>query len=127
MSNDVKSVFLSSNNLQFTYNQVKNEVYQSTSYDISKKRNLKTVFNQMANSVYDRTNPDEKNLVFLNDKLVSSSKQYFVKILQKKQSTVIASNAVNNNSQNSAPNLETQYPGSEYNEELGDEYEKQYK
>ena len=52
MSNDIKSVFLSSNNLQFTYNQVKNEVYQSTSYDISKKRNLKNVFNQMANSVY---------------------------------------------------------------------------
>ena len=119
MSNDVKSVFLSSNNLQFTYNQVKNEVYQSTSYDISKKRNLKTVFNQMANSVYDKTNSNEKNLVFLNDKLVASSKQYFVKILQKKQEVVMASSIENITSQNSMPNLQTQYAGSQYNQELG--------
>ena len=119
MSNDIKSVFLSSNNLQFTYNQVKNEVYQSTSYDISKKRNLKTVFNQMANSVYDKTNPDEKNLVFLNDKLVASSKQYFVKILQKKQQSIISSSSENMTLQNNLPNLQTQYAGSQFNNDLG--------
>ena len=119
MSNDIKSVFLSSNNLQFTYNQVKNEVYQSTSYDISKKRNLKTVFNQMANSVYDKTNPDEKNLVFLNDKLIDSSKQYFVKILQKKQNSVVSSSSEYMTSQNALPNLQTQYVGSQFNNDLG--------
>ena len=119
MSNDIKSVFLSSNNLQFTYNQVKNEVYQSTSYDISKKRNLKTVFNQMANSVYDKTNPDEKNLIFLNDKLIDSSKQYFVKILQKKQNSVVSSSSEYMTSQNDLPNLQTQYAGSQFNNDLG--------
>ena len=119
MSNDIKSVFLSSNNLQFTYNQVKNEVYQSTSYDISKKRNLKTVFNQMANSVYDKTNPDEKNLVFLNDKLIDSSKQYFVKILKKKQNSVVSSSSEYMTSQNDLPNLQTQYAGSQFNNDLG--------
>ena len=118
MSNDVKSVFLSSNNLIFTYNHLKRDVYQSTSYDISKKKNLKTIFNQMANTVYDKSKSDERNLVFLNDKLIESSKQYFVKIINKKQSSSVLTMQVET-SQNNLPNLNTQYAGSQFNSDLG--------
>ena len=60
-----------------------------------------------------------KNLGILNDKLVSSSKLYFVKLLNKKQQIVIASSVDNERSQNDLPNLNTQYAGSQFNNDLG--------
>lgn len=93
-SNDIKELFFSTNNLNFTYEQVKKKVARDVNYDISKNNNLKTNYNKMSLLVYNNTPQDQRNLVHLNNQLVEKSGNYFCNLVNNKR------NSGNNNSNN---------------------------
>ena len=94
-SNDIKELFFSTNNLNFTYEQVKKKVARDVNYDISKNNNLKTNYNKMSLIVYNNTPQEQRNLVYLNNQLVEKSGNYFCKLVNNKRNS--GNNTSNNN------------------------------
>ena len=78
-SEDIKNLFFSKNNLDFTYEQVKKKVSQNVNYDISRNNNFKNNYNKMSLLVYNNTSSDDRNLVHLNNLLIEKSGNYFCK------------------------------------------------
>lgn len=85
MSN-VKELFFSEKNLDFTYGIVKQEVEKRCGYNIERQPMLKASYTKMALVVYEKTPSDDRNLVNLNNNLVDKSSTYFDKIIQEKKS-----------------------------------------
>ena len=87
MDNNVKNIFFSNENLDFTYNVIKGNVEKECGYDIEKNGKFKSTFNKMALIVYEKTTNDDKNLSTLNDKLIDKSSNYFKDLIKKKRSS----------------------------------------
>ena len=92
-SEDIKNLFFSKNNLDFTYEQVKRKVSQNVDYDISRNKNLKNNYEKMSLLVYDTTNPGDRNLVNLNNLLVEKSGDYFCKLINNKRNKKASSSS----------------------------------
>ena len=84
-SEDIKNLFFSKNNLDFTYEQVKRKVNQNVDYDITRNNNLKNNYNKMSLLVYNNTPSEDRNLVNLNNLLVEKSGNYFCKLINNKR------------------------------------------
>ena len=82
---DIKNLFFSKNNLDFTYEQIARKVNQDVNYDISRNNNLKNNYNKMSLLVYNNTTPENRNLVHLNNLLVEKSGDYFCKLINNKR------------------------------------------
>ena len=61
-SEDIKNLFFSKNNLDFTYEQVKRKVNQNVDYDITRNNNFKNNYNKMSLLVYNNTEVGDRNL-----------------------------------------------------------------
>jgi len=85
MSNNIKDLFFSEKNLDFTYGIVKQEVEKRCGYNIERQPMLKASYTKMALVVYEKTTVDDMNLVSLNNNLVDKSSIYFDKLIQSKR------------------------------------------
>ena len=85
MSNNIKDLFFSEKNLDFTYGIVKQEVEKRCGYNIERQPMLKASYTKMALVVYEKTSADDMNLVNLNNNLVDKSSVYFDKLIQSKR------------------------------------------
>ena len=82
MSNNIKDLFFSEKNLDFTYGIVKQEVEKRCGYNLERQPMLKASYTKMALVVYEKTTADDMNLVSLNNNLVDKSSSYFDKLIQ---------------------------------------------
>ena len=96
-SEDIKNLFFSKNNLDFTYEQVKKKVSQNVNYDISRNNNFKNNYNKMSLLVYNNTSSDDRNLVHLNNLLVEKSGNYFCKLINNKRNKKNNQNQISGN------------------------------
>ncbi len=85
MSSKVNDVFFSSQNLDFTFNQVRQKVINKTGYDILNKPVFRDSYNKLATIVYDKTPETDHNLVSLNNRLEDKCSSHFHKIIEKKR------------------------------------------
>jgi len=92
MSNNIKDLFFSEKNLDFTYGIVKQEVEKRCGYNIERQPMLKASYTKMALVVYEKTTVDDMNLVSLNNNLVDKSSIYFDKLIQSKRARKQTSN-----------------------------------
>ena len=97
-SEDIKNLFFSKNNLDFTYEQVKRKVNQNVDYDITRNNNFKNNYNKMSLLVYNNTAEEDRNLVHLNNLLVEKSGNYFCKLINNKRNKKSDGNKITGNS-----------------------------
>ena len=97
-SEDIKNLFFSKNNLDFTYEQVKRKVNQNVDYDITRNNNFKNNYNKMSLLVYNNTEVGDRNLVHLNNLLVEKSGNYFCKLINNKRNKKSDGNQITGNS-----------------------------
>lgn len=86
MDNDnLKNTFFSPQNLDFTFNQIKDDVIKKTSYDITQKPVFKNSYNKLAQIIYDKTPETDMNLISLNNRLQDKCGSYFHSLILKKR------------------------------------------
>ena len=85
MENNIKNIYFSNKNLEFTYGVIKGNIENQCGYDIEKNNKLKNTYNKMAFIVYEKTNVDNRNLSTLNDTLIDKSTSYFKELIYKKK------------------------------------------
>ena len=86
MEQNVKSVFLSKKNLDFTFGVIKQNVEQRCNYTVKDKKVI-LIYQKMADSVYNSMDEDSRNLVSLNTKLIDASTNYFEKMFKNKNNS----------------------------------------
>ena len=109
MNSDIKDLFFSKNNLDFTFEQVRKNVQNNSAYDINKNRSLKQNYNKMSVLVFENTNNDNKNLVNLNNMLVEKATKYFNKLINNRKEVSPNASSVQSNSFPSVNNMNKQY------------------
>ncbi len=109
MSSDIKELFFSKNNLDFTFEQVRKNVQNNSAYDINKNRSLKQNYNKMSLLVFDNMGLDNKNLVNLNNVLVEKGTKYFNKLINNRKEVSPNSFSVQSNNFPSVNNMNKQY------------------
>ena len=109
MNSDIKELFFSKNNLDFTFEQVRKNVQNNNAYDINKNRSLKQNYNKMSLLVFDNMSIDNRNLVNLNNILVEKATQYFSKLINNRKEVSPNSSSVQSNSFPSVNNMNKQY------------------
>jgi len=109
MNSDIKELFFSKNNLDFTFEQVRKNVQNNNAYDINKNRSLKQNYNKMSLLVFDNMSIDNRNLVNLNNVLVEKATHYFNKLIKNRKEVSPNSSSVQSNSFPSVNNMNKQY------------------
>lgn len=83
--NNLKETYLSPQNLDFTFNQVRNNVIKKVDYDIVNKSVFRDKYNEMAIIIFNKTPDTDMNLISLNNRLQDKCSDYFHKIIEKKR------------------------------------------
>ena len=109
MSSDIKELFFSKNNVNFTFEQVRKNIQNTNGYDINKNRSFKTNYNKMLLLVFENTNDDNKNLVNLNNLVVEKTTNYFNKLINNRNEVSGNASSVQSNSFPSVNNMNKQY------------------
>jgi len=109
MSSDIKELFFSKNNVNFTFEQVRKNIQNTNAYDIYKNRSFKTNYNKMLLLVFENTNDDNKNLVNLNNLVVEKTTNYFNKLINNRNEVSGNASSVQSNSFPSVNNMNKQY------------------
>jgi len=109
MSSDIKELFFSKNNVNFTFEQVRKNIQNTNGYDIYKNRSFKTNYNKMLLLVFENTNNDNKNLVNLNNLVVEKTTNYFNKLINNRNEVSGNASSVQSNSFPSVNNMNKQY------------------
>lgn len=81
----IKNTYLSPQNLDFTFNQVRNNVIKKANYDIVNKPVFRDSYNKMAIIIFNKTPETDMNLVSLNNRLQDKCASYFHSIIEKKR------------------------------------------
>jgi hypothetical protein len=109
MSSDIKDLFFSKNNVNFTFEQVRKNIQNTNAYDINKNRSFKTNYNKMLLLVFENTNDDNKNLVNLNNLVVEKTTNYFNKLINNRNEVSGNASSVQSNTFPSVNNMNKQY------------------
>ena len=92
---DVSDIFFSDKNIDFLYSMVSQDVEKRTQYDISRHKSNQKNFTKMINLVYQKTSSSNRNLTYLNRRVLDKTIPYFINLIQKKRNNNNNTNHLN--------------------------------